>query len=143
MHIRNTYAITTVTAQRRALLQSLQNANLSLDTLFHDRDQGRCQRHGFAIMPEHVHILLTPAIDQTIERCAPCIKGGFSHALPIKPIGGVWQPSFHQHRTRDAEDFRNQLTYIAENPTRRHLQNHPWTHTNHPTKIDPLHTRFL
>jgi putative transposase len=136
MHIRNTYAITTVTAQRRALLQSTQNAELLLNTLFNYRDQHRFELHGFAIMPENIHILLTPAIDQTIERCAQCIKGGFSHALPIKPIGGVWQPSFHQHRIRDAEDFQNQLTYIAQNPTRRNLQNHLWTHTNHPTKID-------
>ena len=140
---RNTYAITTVTAQRRALLQSIQNANLLLETLFHYRDQGRYQLHGFAIMPEHIHVLLTPAIDQTIERCAQCIKGGFSHALPIKPIGGIWQPSFHQHRIRNAEDFRNQLIYIAQNPTRRHLQNHPWVHTNYLNKIDPIPTHFL
>jgi putative transposase len=105
MQLRNTYTITTVIAQRRALLQSIQNANLLLETLFHYRDQGRYQLHGFAIMPEHLHILLTPAVDQTVERCAQCIKGGFSHALPIKPIGGIWQPSFHQHRIRNAEDF--------------------------------------
>jgi len=139
----NTYAITTVTAQRRALLQSTINADLLLETLFRYRDQGRYELHGFAIMPEHIHVLLTPATDQTIERCAQYIKGGFSHAVPLKLPGGIWQPSFHQHRIRDAEDFQNQLIYIAQNPIRRHLQNHPYTHTNYPTKIDPIPTRFL
>ena len=65
---RNTYAITTITAQRRALLQSTINADLILETLFHYRDEGRYELHGFAIMPEHIHDLLTPAVDQTIER---------------------------------------------------------------------------
>ena len=98
---RNTYAITTVTAQRRALLQSTQNAELLVQTLFQYRDQSRYELHGFAIMPEHIHVLLTPAEDQTIERCTQCIKGSFSHALPLKLPGGIWQPSFHQHRTQE------------------------------------------
>jgi putative transposase len=139
----NTYAITTVTVKRRALLQSTQNAKLLLETLFVYRDQGRYQLHGFIIMPEHIHVLLTPAIDQTIERCAQCIKGGFSHALPIKSQGGVWQSSFHQRRIRDAEDFHHQLAYIAQNPTRRHLKNNPYTHTNWPNKIVPIPAHFL
>jgi putative transposase len=78
-------------------------------------------------MPEHIHVLLTPAVDQTIERCAQCIKGGFSHAFSLKP----------------AEDFQNQLSYIAQNPTRRHMQNHRWVHTNYLNKIDPIRTLFL
>ena len=143
MSPRNTYAITTVTAQRRSLLQSTQNAESLVQTLFQYRDQSRYELHGFAIMPEHIHVLLTPAEDQTIERCAQCIKGGFSHALPLKPPGGIWQPSFDQHRIRDAEDFQNQLSYIAQNPQRRHLQNYPYVHTNHPNKIDPIPTHFL
>jgi putative transposase len=78
---RNTYAITTVTAQRRALFTRTSNANLLLETLFHYRSQGRHALHGFAIMPEHIHILLTPAPQQTIEQCTQCIKGGFSHKM--------------------------------------------------------------
>jgi len=140
---RNTYAITTITAQRRALLQSTLNAGLLLDTLLRYRDQGRYDLHGFAIMPEHIHVLLTPATDQTIERCVQCIKGGFSHAIPQKLQGGIWQPSFHQHRIRDAEDFQNQLSYIAQNPTRRHLRNYPWVHTHHQTKIDSIPAHFM
>jgi REP element-mobilizing transposase RayT len=90
----STYAITTVTAQRRALFTRTSNADLLIEIIFHYRDQGRYALHGFAIMTEHIHILLIPAIGQTIERCAQCIKGGFSHALPQKFPVGVWQPSF-------------------------------------------------
>jgi putative transposase len=138
----STYAITTVTVQRRALFQTTRNADLLLETLFHYRDQSRYELHGLAIMPEHIHVLLTPAIDQTIERCAQCIKGGFSHALPSKLPGGVWQPSFHQHRVRDAENFSHQLAYIVENPERRQLRNHPYVHTNWTNKLDPVPKHF-
>ena len=138
----NTYAITTVTAQRRALFQNTRTADLLLKTLFHYRDQGRYQLHAFAIMPEHIHALLTPASDQTIERYVQCIKGGFAHALPTKFPGAIWQPSFHQHRVRDAEDYLNQLDYIAQNPNRHHLQDHPYVHTKWPNQIDPIPKHF-
>jgi REP element-mobilizing transposase RayT len=32
-------------------------------------------------MPEHVHLLLTPANDVPIEHAVQLIKGGYSHAL--------------------------------------------------------------
>jgi putative transposase len=138
----NTYAITSVTAQRRALFQTTRNADLLLETLFHYRTQGRYELHGFVLMPEHIHALLTPASGQTIERCTQCIKGGFSHAARHQIAGEIWQPGFHQHRIRNAEDFHAQLTYIALNPIRRHLQAHPYVHTNWPSQIDPTPQRF-
>ena len=136
----NSYSIITVTALRlrRALFQTTLNADRLLQILFHYRDQNRYALHGFAIMPEHIHVLLTPATNQTIERCAQCIKGGFSHAIRDQLLGDIWQPSFHQHRIRDAEDFRNQLTYIAQNPQRRRLQNHTYVHTKWLDQIDPI-----
>ena len=133
---RNTYAVTTVTAQRRPIFQSSVNADLLLKMLFDYRDRGRYALHGFVIMPEHIHVLLTPAKGQTIERCVQCIKGGFSHSLGTNRPGGLWQPGFHQHRIRDIEDFRNQLTYIAQNPDRRNLHGHRYVHTGFPDRLD-------
>lgn len=133
-----TYHLTTVTYQRRAIFLRTANADLLLETLFHYRDQGRYLLHGFAIMPEHLHVLLTPSENQTIERCAQCIKGGFSHRMRTQFNGEIWQPGFHEHRIRDAEDFHHQLAYIAANPDRRHLTNHPYAHTHHAEKIDAM-----
>jgi putative transposase len=55
-----TYALTTATYQRRAIFTRTVNAELLLAILFHYRDQGRYLLHGFVIMPEHLHVLLTP-----------------------------------------------------------------------------------
>ena len=90
----------------------------------------------FTDMPEHPHVLLTPASNQTIERCTQCIKGGFSHRLHLQ--FPVWQAGFHEHRVRDAEDFHNQLAYIAANPQRRRLTSNTYVHTDFATRLDPL-----
>jgi putative transposase len=133
-----TYAITTATYQRRTIFQRTANAELLLDLLFHYRDHGRYLLHGFAIMPDPLHILLTPASGQTIERCAQCVKGGFSFKLQEHFRGDVWQPGFHQHRIRDQQDFANQLAYIAANPERRAWHDYPFVHLRHPDRIDPM-----
>jgi REP element-mobilizing transposase RayT len=74
-----TYALTTATYPRRSLFVRTANAKLMVETFFHYRDQVRYLLLGFAIMPEHLHVLLSPSSGQTIEHCAQCIKGGFSH----------------------------------------------------------------
>jgi putative transposase len=118
------YALTTATHLRRAIFSRTANAEMLVKFLFHYRD--------------HLHVLLTPAPGQTIERCAQCIKGGFSHELRKQYGGEVWQPGFHEHRIRDATDFRNQLAYIANNPSKRGLADHAYVHTRFTDRIDPM-----
>ena len=105
--------------------------------LFRNRDQGRFSLHGFVVMPDHLHVLLTPAPDQSLERCVQFIKGGFSFAIRDEFRGELWQVGHHEHRVRDAEDFRNQLLYIGNNPIRRQYAEYPHVHTASPGKLDP------
>jgi putative transposase len=137
-----TYALTTTTYQRHSLFVRTENAELLVKTLFHYRDQGRYQLHGFVVMPEHLHVLLTPSLNQTVERCAQCIKGGFSHEVRKQFAGEVWQPGFHEHRVRDEEDFRRQLGYIAANPEKRRLVDWAFVHTRFLDRLDPMPARF-
>ena len=138
-----TYALTTATFQRRALFVVTANADLLVKTLFHYRDQGRYALHGFVVMPDHVHVLLTPSESQTVERCAQCIKGGFSHEVRAQYHGEVWQVGFHEHRIRDREDFRRQLGYIAANPEKRGLSGWSFVHTRFNDRLNPMSTHLL
>jgi putative transposase len=72
-------------------------------------------------MPEHVHLLLTPAHDVTIERAIQLTKGGYSHAfgLAFGRHNDVWQRGFTDHRIRNVADLENHRTYIHENPVVR------------------------
>ncbi len=74
-------------------------------------------------MPEHVHLLLTPSDDVTIERAIQLIKGGYSHALGaiIRRKREVWQRGFTDHRLRDENDFMHHREYIHQNPVVRGL----------------------
>jgi putative transposase len=137
-----THAVTTVTHQRRALFQQTANAQLLQEQLFHYRDQGRYQLHGFVIMPDHLHLLLTPAVHQTLAICMMCIKGGFSHAVKKQFTGEVWQTGYHEHRIRNPEDFQNQLNYIAANPERRGLAKYEFVHSVLFDRIDPMPHEF-
>jgi len=132
-----TFAITAVTHQRHRIFQRTTNADLMLNTLFRYRDQSRYQLHGFVVMPDHIHALLTPASDQTIERCVQLIKGGFSFAIRKDFQGEVWQDGYHAHRITVINDYQNQLQYIANNPTRKNYTNHLYVHTRHTERLDP------
>jgi putative transposase len=134
----NTYAITTATHQRRSIFTRTANAELLLETIFRYREQGRYALHGFVIMPDHLHVLLTPGAELTVERCAQYIKGGFSFAVRKQYAGEVWQPGFHEHRVRDREDFHNQLAYIAMNPDRRCLDAYRFVHTEWTDRLVPM-----
>ncbi len=82
-------------------------------------------------MPDHLHLLLTPAADQSLERCVQCIKGGFSHAFRSQTgwKAELWQRSFYEHRIRDAEDYRQHCFYIAGNPK---TPDYPWLEMDGP-----------
>ncbi len=63
-----TYFLTFSTWQRRQLFVVEAYARLFLKTLYHYRREGRYALHAFVLMTDHIHLLLTPAQDVTIER---------------------------------------------------------------------------
>ncbi len=102
-------------------------ARLFLKTLFHYRREGRYLLHGFVLMPDHVHLLLTPAQDVTVERAVQLIKGGYSHAIGtlIGRKSEIWQRGFTDHRIRDIQDFAHHQNYVHQNPVVARLVSNP------------------
>jgi putative transposase len=117
-----TFFITTQTHDRRRLFQVTSTAELLLETLQHYRREGHYKLHAFVIMPDHIHLLLTPT-DITIERSIQLIKGGFSHRLESKLP--TWQRGFTDCRMRERDDFLTHRSYIHDNPVRAHLCQQP------------------
>jgi putative transposase len=118
-----TYFITFATWQRQRLFVVESYVRLFLKTLYGYRRDGRYRLHAFVLMPEHVHLLLTPADEVAIERAIQLIKGGYSHALgeTIERRREVWQRGFTDPRIRDSQDFAHHQTYIHQNPVARRL----------------------
>jgi putative transposase len=111
--------------------------------LFQHRDKGRFELHGFVVMPDHIHVLITPAIDQSTSKCIQYIKGGYSFAVRQQSPGEIWHSGYHEHRIRDFQDFNNQLLYIQSNPTRRQYEDYPHVHTGYLDRIDPIPNYLL
>jgi putative transposase len=114
------YFITTATYNRRRLFQVEANATLLIETIDHYR--AHYLLHAYVIMPDHIHLLITPTTI-TLERAMQLIKGGFSHRFSSKfPI---WQRGFTDHRIRNTEDYHIRRNYLHQNPVRARLSESP------------------
>jgi putative transposase len=122
-----TYFVTFCTFHSRKLFVVEIYVRLFLKTLYRYRREGRYTLHAFVVMPEHVHLLLTPAHDVTIEREIQLIKGAYSHELGtiIGRDQEIWQRGFTDHRIRDGVDFMHHRNYIHRNPVERHIVSDP------------------
>jgi putative transposase len=102
-------------------------AQLLVDVLAENRRKKRFLLHEFVIMPNHFHLLLTPAAEVPLEKALQWIKGGFSYRAKreIHFAFEIWQASFVNHRIRDAEDYKHHHTYIWEHPVKAGLSERP------------------
>ncbi len=114
-----TFFVTFVTNERQPIFQVEKNALLLIDIFASDRARGRYQLHAWVIMPDHVHLLLTPGLETTLEKAIQFIKGGFSYQR--KSAQPTWERSFTEHRVRDHADFQHHLNYIEQNPVQAGL----------------------
>jgi putative transposase len=139
----STYAITISTFQQHRHFQRTTNADLFIATIFSYRDRGRFQLHGFAVMPDHVHVLITPAVDQSTAKCVQYLKGGYSFAACGQSNQEIWHSGYHEHRIRDPDYFRNRLLYIANNPSIANLEDYLHVNTRSPQTLDPTPSHLL
>jgi len=63
-----TFFVTSVAQGRRAILQSAQMAGLLMDVFRENRKKRRFFLHEFVIMPDHFHLLITPAEEVRLEK---------------------------------------------------------------------------
>jgi putative transposase len=70
-------------------------------------------------MPDHLHAILTPAPEVSLEKAMQYIKGGFSFRLKSKL--DVWSRSFNDSQILTLEKFQAYKNYIEQNPVRAGL----------------------
>src|ERR1039457_4040188 len=79
-----TYFTTFSTAGRRRIFQVEKNARLMVDTLRNYRTQGRFSLHAFVVMPDHVHALITPAVEVSLEKAIQFMKRSEEHTSELQ-----------------------------------------------------------
>jgi putative transposase len=117
------FFITTVTARRTPHFRFGPAADMLLETLLAYRDKGIFALYEFVIMHDHVHLLLAPSANVSLEKTMQFIKGGYSHRYRKETgsLGEIWERSFTNHHVRDWNDYDEHVRYIRLNPVRARL----------------------
>jgi putative transposase len=143
-----TYFVTTETWANRAIFHVTEAAEILVQRLLSCRDQGNYLLHEFVVMPNHLHLVLTPARDVTLERAVQLIKGGSSHQIHQQRGHRmeIWQPGFHDWTIRDREDYAARSRYIRMNPVEAHLverpEDWPFSSASGKFRLDPMPERL-
>jgi putative transposase len=125
--------LTLVCAERAPLLRAEWSARLFLDCLRGVRAVAPFQMHGYVVLEDHVHLLLTP-IEGCFDRLTHALKVRFAYRHAMQ-VGGrrqaVWQARYWDHVVRDARDLAAHLDYIHINPVKHGLASRandwPWS----------------
>jgi putative transposase len=102
-------------------------ASLFIDVLRSTMRSGKIFVHNFAVMPNHVHILMTIPGDMSLEKAMQLIKGGFSFRANkgLGFQGEIWQRGFSDVRIVDEQSFQQHREYIDNNPVKAGLASSP------------------
>ena|SRR5579872_3319693 len=142
--VAGTYFVTSRTWESRKLFVIDATCEIFVRTLLKYREEKEFALHGFVLMPDHFHVLLTPAIDKTLERCVQMIKGRSAHAIRVERAMTlpVWQRGFSDHRIRDAADFESHVRYMELNPAKARLvsesRDYPWSSSSMSPALDEV-----
>ncbi len=136
VHQAGVYFVTTHTWQRRELFRQHRPAEIVVRQLLDCRDRAFYNLHAFVLMPDHLHVLLTPNGATTLEKALQMIKGGSAHRIgkELAFRWPVWQPGFHDRWIRDNSEYRALDEYIRQNPVKARLaervEEYPWSSAN-------------
>ena len=114
--------MTFATSSRWVLPESVRQ--LVVDHIVHDHGV-RYQLHVAVVMPDHVHVLLTPELDENgntfgLAEIMHSIKSTSAHSInrALGRVGRVWQPEYVDRALRSDESLREKAEYICANPVR-------------------------
>jgi putative transposase len=117
----------TKTWGNRASFQVPQTGKILIESLLRYKQKSAYLLHEFVVMPDHLHLLLTPCRETSVEKATGMIKGGSSlkfHRVPGHKME-IRQPGFQEETVRDARDYLHKAEYIHMNPVRSHLVEKP------------------
>jgi len=121
-----TYFVTTKAWESQFLLQADETARIIVAKLLEYRDKGNYLLHDFVLMPNHLHLILTPS-SATLEKCMQLIKGGSSfeiHKLR-RSRTEIWQAGFHESRVTSWTEYQKKRDYVWFNPVAAKLVERP------------------
>jgi putative DNA methylase len=108
-------------------------------------DQERYRLHGWVIMPNHVHVVVTPFEQQSLSAILHSWKS-FTSKMANKLLsrsGRFWSTEYFDRAIRNEAHYGNALGYIAMNPVKAGLCARPedWRFSSSWERRAPIHER--
>ena len=93
---------------------------------------GHYALHAFAVMPNHVHLLATPAVElPKLTKSLKSITAKRANAILTLTGTPFWQEESYDHLVRSEPEFEKIRNYIEANPVRAGLvgqaSDYPWS----------------
>jgi len=142
------YFVTTKSWHSAFLFQAEETARIIISKMLEYRDRGNYLLHDFVIMPNHLHVILTPSSRTSLEKAVQLIKGGSSftiHKVRCEK-GEIWQDGFHESQITSGLDYQRKREYVWFNPVAAKLVERPelWPYGSACGKfeLDPIPQRL-
>lgn len=112
------YFVTTNTHEREKIFKDRKAIRILVEDLEFYRKKFDFGLHALVIMPNHVHLLITPSDKGDISKIMHDFKSHTSQVLNklLRRNKPLWQEGFYEHVVRDKFDFKRKIDYIHKNP---------------------------
>jgi REP-associated tyrosine transposase len=136
------YHTTSVTHDRQALLTTPIAAAALLEAIEYERHTEHAYVLAYAIMPDHLHLLLVPREPMDVSTVLHNLKS-FSGKIinrGLERTGPVWQKNFHDRVIRNERQLETAIEYIHRNPVAAQLaaraQDYKWCSAHASARTD-------
>jgi len=87
-------------------------------------DGDRYDLESYAVMPNHVHVMLRPKSGFELEKILRSWKTFSGRVINQSRglVGSFWQANYHDRIIRDEDHFRNAARYILKNPLKGNVR---------------------
>jgi len=98
-------------------------ADLVVDAIRYNAEVlGHYELHAFVVMPNHVHLLITPAVPlRKLTKSLKSITARRANEMLGLTGTTFWQEESYDHTVRDRKSFERIRSYIEHNPVRAGL----------------------
>lgn len=112
------FLVTMSTHKLRPVFAISRVAELFIDTLLHLRKNGVYKLHAFLVLPDRVHLLLSPQA-LPLARAVEITEAAFAERLDSVQL--VWDPNFQSHPIHSLRDLETLRAHIHQLPVRANL----------------------
>ena len=116
------YFITTRILEENRIFSDCNLAQIVMDIILFGRREGWYYLYAFVVMPDHMHLELTPK-GKTVSEIMKSLKGFSSWKInkAFEKSGTLWQKGYMDFPVYQSEVAWQKINYIEENPVRAGL----------------------